>query len=81
MVTGGFEPCINNGCDNSDVDGDVEDADQSALEESFDLTRELAKIESVTAFLFVLLSIILQSLPKICEDSSRCSEYVFFVGC
>ena len=69
---------LNNVDVNSDADGDEEDADQSA-QESFDMTQEEAKIEFVTAFLFVVLSIILQSLPKICEDSSRCSKYVFFL--
>ena len=76
----------NKGSNSSDVDGnvDVDEEDdpssiaQTALEEAFDMTREEAKIEGVTALLFVVLTLILLILFFTCEDPEVCSAYVFF---
>ena len=68
---------FNNSGDSCDADVDEEVADQSALQENFDMTREEAKIESVTSFLFTILSITLLILPYVCKGPV-CKEYVFF---
>lgn len=50
---------FSDGSDSSDADVDEEDAAQLAQEESFDMTREEAKIESATVLLFTIVTIIL----------------------
>ena len=44
------------------------------------MTREEAKLESATSFLFVILSITMLILPYVCygPEGPECSEYVFF---
>ncbi|XP_078384719.1 uncharacterized protein LOC144667183 [Oculina patagonica] len=51
--------------------------DQSSPEESLEMTKEEAKIESATSFLLVIISITLYILPYVC-DGPECSEYVVF---
>ena len=66
---------------------DVDEEDQSALEESFDMTREEAKTESATSFLLVILSLTMLIFPFLCQifgfqgvecSESAVAEYVFF---